>query len=81
MLCWEELSNQKPNYLEKKSRKHPTFFTLFIYRIAQAKRTHLGIEWEKMLVVPEGPPKNHEGHHQRILVSQDQKLPVKTTVG
>ena len=30
-----------------------------------------------MLIVPEGPSKNHEGRHQRILVSQDQKLPVK----
>ena len=56
MLCWEELSNQKPNYLEKKSRKHPTFFTLFIYRIAQAKRTHLGFEWKKKVGCSWGTP-------------------------
>ena len=32
---------------------------------------------KKLLIVPEVPPKYHKGRRQRILVSQDQMLPVK----
>ena len=70
---------EKPNNLEKILQNNKIFFFAFIYRISQdtARLNVSDSNGKKILVIPEEPPKKSLRAPSKILISQDQKLPVK----